>query len=85
MENISRSKAEIEEIVTVIRLHLYNHGLPCGPKEIRKKMNESDEEPLPSERTISRILARQGLTHKRTGWSWRGTEWLNGVGNYNCR
>jgi len=58
MENISRSKAEI-------RPNLYNHGLPCGPKEIRRKMNESDEEPLPSERTISRILARQGLTHKR--------------------
>jgi putative transposase len=76
MENISRSKAEIEEIVMVIRLHLYNHGLPCGPKKIRKKMNESDEEPLPSERTISRILARQGLTHKRTGW-YPGEE-LNG-------
>lgn len=76
MENISRSKAEIEEIVMVIRLHLYNHGLPCGPKEIRKKVDESDEEPLPSERTISRILARQGLTHKRTGW-YPGEE-LNG-------
>jgi hypothetical protein len=82
MENISRSKAEIEEIVS---LHLYNHGLPCGPKEIRKKVDESDEEPLPSERTISRILARQGLTHKNRMVSWRGTEWLNGVGNYNCR
>lgn len=68
MENIPRSKAELEEIVTLIRLELYNHGLPCGPKEIRKKMNESEVQPLPSERTISRILARQGLTHKRTGW-----------------
>lgn len=76
MENIFRSKAEIEEIVTMIRLNLYNHDLPCGPKEIRKKMNEFDEEPLPSERTISRILARQGLTHKRTGW-YPGDE-LNG-------
>jgi len=66
MENISRTKAEIEEIVTMIRLNLYNHGLPCGPKEIRKKMNESDEEPLPC----------QGLTHKRTGW-YPGEE-LNG-------
>jgi len=76
MENIFRSKAEIEDIVTMIRLNLYNHDLPCGPKEIRKKMNEFDEEPLPSERTISRILARQGLTHKRTGW-YPGDE-LNG-------
>jgi hypothetical protein len=68
MKNISRSKVEIEEIVTLIRLNLYNHGLPCGPKLIRRNMNESDVAPLPSERTISRILARQGLTHKRTGW-----------------
>lgn len=76
MGNIFRSKAEIEEIVTMIRLNLYNHGVFCGPKEILKKMNESDVEPLPSERTISRILERQGLTHKRTGW-YPGDE-LNG-------
>ncbi len=67
MENISRTKKEIEEIVTMIRLNLYNHGFHCGPKEILKKMNEYNETPLPSERTISRILARQGLIHKRTG------------------
>lgn len=67
MENISRSKAEIEGIVTMFRLELYNHDGPCGPKEILKKMKESEVEPLPSERTISRILDRQGLTHKRTG------------------
>ena len=76
MENISRSKQEIEEIVTMIRLNLYNRGLHCGPKEIRKKMNESEEETLPSERTISRILSRRGLTNKRTGW-YPGEE-LNG-------
>ncbi len=68
METISRSKTEINEIVTIIRLDLYNHGLFCGPKEIRKKMNEYDVYPIPSERTISRILTHQGLTHKRTGW-----------------
>jgi len=67
MENITRSKKEIEEIVTMIRLNLYNHDLHCGRKEIWKKMNEYGEEPLPSERTISRILARKGLTNKRTG------------------
>ena len=39
-------------------------------------MDESDEEPLSSEKTISRIPARQGLTHKRTGW-YPGEE-LNG-------
>ncbi len=68
MENISRSKAEIEGIVTMFRLELYNRDWPCGPKEILKKMMESEVEPLPSERTISRILDRQGLTNKRTGY-----------------
>ncbi len=67
MKNILRSKEEIVEIVTMIRLNLYNHGLHYGSKEIRKKMNEEDVEPLPSERTISRILSKQGLTHQRTG------------------
>lgn len=68
MKNIARSKSEIEEIVTIIRLDLYNHGLPCSPIKIQEKMHEYDVKPLPSERTISRILTRQGLTHKRTGW-----------------
>lgn len=68
MENIARSKSEIEEIVIMVRLDLYNHGLPCGSKAIRNKMNEYDVVPLPSEKTISRILACQGLTHQRTGW-----------------
>lgn len=67
MNDISRSSSEIEEIVTMVRLDLYNHGLPCGSKAIRDKMNEYDVIPLPSERTISRILAHRGLTHRRTG------------------
>jgi len=68
MGNISRSKSEIAEIVTMIRLALYNHGLACGPKAILRRMNEYAVEPLPSEKTISRILACQKLTHQRTGW-----------------
>ncbi len=68
MENISRIKSKIEEIIKMIRLNLYNHSLPCGSKEIREKMNEAVVKPLPSERTISRVLAHQGLTHQRTGW-----------------
>lgn len=68
MENISRTKEEIEELVTFIRLELYNRDISCGPAAIRKKMEEYGEIELPSERTISRILSRQGLTHQRTGW-----------------
>lgn len=67
MGNITRSQAEVEEIVTMIRLDLYNHGQPCGAAKIRDKMHEYDVKPLPAERTINRILTRQGLTHQRTG------------------
>lgn len=71
----SRDKAtytreEIDEYVEITRLHLYNRGLPCGPKAIRKYLEEVDEvsQPLPSERTIGRILAKRCLTHGRTGY-----------------
>lgn len=68
MENIPRSKSEIEQIVKMVRLNLYNNGLRCGSKAIRETMHEYAVKPLPSERTISRILARLRLTHQRTGW-----------------
>lgn len=68
MDRGTRSKTEMEEIVTMIRLDLYNHGLSCGSREIRRTMREYDVAPLPSESTIYRILVRQGLTQKRTGW-----------------
>jgi hypothetical protein len=57
-----------EQIVIHLRLHLYNRGLPCGPRALRRRL--ADELPdmrLPSERTIARILARNGLTRERTG------------------
>ena len=60
---------EVEETVIMVRLELYNRGLPCGPKALRKRLNEHYVlRPLPSERTITRMLARNGLTHGRTGW-----------------
>jgi len=63
-----RTKQEIEEAVTFVRLELYNRDLPCGPKPLRKRLQEFYHiEPLPSERTIARILSRHGLTHRRTG------------------
>ena len=64
-----RSPAEIEEIVTFVRLQLYNRGLPCGPAALRRRLKDHYElTTVPSERTIARILARNGLTHRRTGW-----------------
>jgi hypothetical protein len=62
------TKQEIEEAVTYVRLELYNRDLHCGPNPIRKRLQEFYRiEPLPSERTIVRILSHHGLTHRRTG------------------
>jgi hypothetical protein len=64
-----RNMEEMEQIVVMQRLSLYNQGFPCGAKAIREYLNSTlDINPLPSERTIGRILARHGVTHSRTGW-----------------
>lgn len=62
-----RQKEEIEEIVNLVRLNLYNRGLRCGDGAIRNELEKQGVEPLPSLRTINRILARHGLTHRSTG------------------
>ena len=67
-DNPMWGKQEIEEIVVLARLELYNRDLPSGPKAIRKRLDESYlVRPLPSESTISRILVKRCLTHGRTG------------------
>ena len=64
-----RPPEEVEQIVVMVRLELYHKGLPCGPKALRKRLDEHEVlKPLPSERAIARILSRNGLTHGRTGW-----------------
>ena len=64
-----RPPKEVEQIVVTIRLEMYNRGLPCGPNVLRRRLNEYEAlKPLPSERTIARILARNELTCGRTGW-----------------
>lgn len=64
-----RSRQEIENCVTFVRLELYNRDRSCGPKAVRERMKEFYHvSPLPSERTIARILSRCGLTHGRTGF-----------------
>ena len=59
---------EIEQIVVMERLNLYNRGLPCGAQAIRWKLHREGIEPLPSLSTIGRILSRNYLTHRRTGY-----------------
>jgi hypothetical protein len=62
------TKQQIEEAVTFVRLELYNRDLPCGPKPLRKRLQEFYRiKPLPSERTIARLLSKNGLTNGRTG------------------
>jgi putative transposase len=63
----TRTPPEIEEIVKLVRLNLYNRDLFCGAQAIHWEMEELNVQPLPSIRTIDRILSRQGLTHRRTG------------------
>jgi len=59
--------AETVEIVKFIRLDLYNHDLFCGAQAIQWEMEDQGLKPLPSLRTINRILSRHSLTHRRTG------------------
>ncbi len=62
-----RSAAEIEQIVIMVRLNLYNRDVPCGAQAIRRQLDDEIVRPLPSLSTINRILHRNGLTHRRTG------------------
>lgn len=63
------TKNEIEEIVKMVRLELYNRGVGCGSKAIKKRLKEFYQiEPVPSESTIGRVLSRHGLTYSRTGF-----------------
>lgn len=59
---------EIEEIVIMERLHLYNRGLSYGAQAISRVLEKQGIRPLPSVRTINRILSRNCLTHRRTGY-----------------
>jgi transposase InsO family protein len=63
----SRTPKEIEEIVKMVRLNLYNRDLFCGAQAIHWEMESLEVRPLPSLRTINRILSRNELTHRRTG------------------
>jgi putative transposase len=63
----NHTSAEIEEIVKLVRLNLYNQDLFCGAQAILWEMEDLGSKPLPSIRTINRILAKNELTHRRTG------------------
>ena len=58
---------EVLEAVKMTRLSLYNKGVFYGAQAIRWELEDLAVQPLPSLRTINRILAREDLTHRRTG------------------
>jgi len=63
----SRTPAEVERIVEMVRLSLYNKGDFCGNQAIQWELIDMEVQPLPSLSTIGRILRRRELTHRRTG------------------
>ncbi len=62
-----RTPAEIEKIIELVRLDLYNNDLFCGNQAIQWKLIDMEVQPVPSLSTIGRILRRRELTHRRTG------------------
>ena len=67
MDNTSFSKIEIEEIVAMVRLNLYNRGCRHGANAILQEMESLGVSQLPSPRSVDRILNRLGFTNRRTG------------------
>ena len=67
MDSTSFSKIEIEEIIAMVRLSRYNRDRNHGANAILQEMQSMGVRPLPSIRTIARILSRLGFTHGRTG------------------
>ena len=63
----TRTPAEIDKIVELIRLNLYNKGNFYGNQAIQWEMMDMEVQPIPSLSTIGRILRRRELTHRRTG------------------
>lgn len=62
----SRTHSEIERIVEMVRLSLYNKGNFCGNQAIQWEMIDMEVQPIPSLSTIGRILRRRELTYRRT-------------------
>ena len=73
----NRTPAEIEKIVEMVRLNLYNKDLFCGNQAIQWEMTDMEVQPIPSLSTIGRILRRRELTHRLTGrYSLKGKKYL---------
>jgi putative transposase len=65
--NSRQLPVEVVEAVKLVRQQLSNEGLFCGAQAIGWELEALHVTPLPSLRTISRIVKREGLTQRRTG------------------
>jgi transposase InsO family protein len=65
--NPNKSSTETESAVRLVRLDLYNKDVFCGSQAIRGEMEDMGVSPLPSLRTIDRIICRLDLTNKKAG------------------
>jgi hypothetical protein len=57
------TREELESVVKLEWLDLYNHSKPCGAKALRQHLQGLGIANLPSENTIGRILKKQGLSN----------------------
>ena len=63
-DSAPRPPEQVEQIVVMARLELWNRSMPCGAPALRRRLEEFYQlKPLPSVRTIGRILARNGLVN----------------------
>ena len=58
------TQVQLEAVVKLERLDLYNQEKPFGAKAVWQHLEGIGIKNLPSERTIGRILEKQGLTCK---------------------
>ncbi|MFH1902505.1 MAG: hypothetical protein ABIK20_00375 [Candidatus Omnitrophota bacterium] len=63
-----QARKEVEQIVVMIRLELYNRGLPCGPKVLRRRLDAQGAlKPLPSKANHRTYFGSQRID-LRTKW-----------------
>ena len=66
--SLARSPEDVEAIVVMAWWERHNRNHPCGAEALRARLQAFYHlKPLPSARTIARILARHELTRSRTG------------------
>ena len=60
-----KNNEERDNIITYVRLDLYNKALPYGAKAMIIKMKELEVTPIPSLSTINRVLRENYLRAER--------------------